>query len=92
GDLRLFAAARTALGRAWVRRTRVRHLRMDCYRLTCPPAQLELFAADAAATRRQDCLMTAIDAVRRRFGPTAICCGSTLEGRWARLPVSRFAR
>ncbi len=93
GDPRLFAAARTALGRAWVRRIRVRHLRVTCDRLTCPPAQLELFAADAAATRQQERLMTAIDAVRRRFGPTAIRCGRTLEGRLSPLsPFGRFAR
>lgn len=79
GDPSLFAAARAALHRAWRRRVRVRHLRVVCDRLTYPPAQLELFVADAAAGQRHDRLMTALDAIRRRFGPEAVSFGRTLE-------------
>jgi DNA polymerase-4 len=78
-DPQLFAAAQTALCRAWLRRVRVRHLRLVCSRLTYPPAQLELFATDAAAGRRDDRLTAALDAIRRRFGSGAVNLGRTLE-------------
>ncbi|MFO7686752.1 MAG: hypothetical protein R6V60_11720 [Desulfobacterales bacterium] len=77
-DPSLFAAARAALHRAWIRRVRIRYLRVVCNRLTYPPAQLELFGADAGANQRHDHLMTALDAVRRRFGPQAVAIGRTL--------------
>jgi DNA polymerase IV len=77
-DPSLFAAARAALHRAWIRRVRIRYLRVVCNRLTYPPAQLELFGADAGTNQRHDHLMTALDAVRRRFGPQAVAIGRTL--------------
>ena len=42
-DFRLFEAARSAFQAAFVRRVRVRHLRLMADGLTFPPAQLELF-------------------------------------------------
>ena len=78
GDPSLFTAARTALDRAWVRRVRVRNLRVVCDRLTYPPAQLDLFVEDAAVSQRHDRLMTTLDAIRRRFGPEAVSFGRTL--------------
>jgi DNA polymerase-4 len=78
-DFRLFAAAQSALYRAWVRRVRIRNLRLVCDRLTFPPAQRRLFTDDAAAQqRRQKALGAAIDAVRRRFGHDAVRMGRTL--------------
>jgi DNA polymerase-4 len=78
-DFRLFAAAQSALYRAWVRRVRIRNLRLVCDRLTFPPAQRELFADDAAARQyRQETLVAAIDAIRRRFGHDAVRVGRTL--------------
>lgn len=78
-DFRLFAAARSALYRAWMRRVRIRNLRLVCDRLTFPPAQRALFSDDATAgQRRQEALVTAIDAVRRRFGRDAVKVGRTL--------------
>jgi DNA polymerase-4 len=79
GDPRLFTAARAALHRAWVRRVRVRNLRVICDRLTYPPAQLDLFVEDAAAGLRHDRLMTTLDAIRHRFGPEAVSFGRTME-------------
>jgi DNA polymerase-4 len=78
GDPGLFTAARVALHRAWVRRVRVRNLRVICDRLTYPPAQLDLFVEDAAAGLRHDRLMTTLDAIRRRFGPEAVSFGRTM--------------
>jgi DNA polymerase-4 len=77
-DCFLFAAAASALGRAWTRRLRIRHLRLVCDRLVPPPAQLELFAADRETRRRRHDLVAAIDAVRGRFGFGAIRVGRTL--------------
>jgi DNA polymerase IV len=77
-DLILFALARRTLQTAWTRRVRVRHMRLVCDRLIFPPAQLELFAADRKEKDRRAGLITAIDAVRRRFGSEAVRLGRTL--------------
>ncbi|MBI9084408.1 MAG: hypothetical protein JEZ11_12480 [Desulfobacterales bacterium] len=78
-DARLFAAARTALGRAWTRRVRIRRLTLTFDRLTFPPAQLSLFDADRAVVLREDRLAQTIDAVRERFGGDALKVGRTLR-------------
>jgi DNA polymerase-4 len=96
-DFGLFAAARSALYRAWVRRVRIRNLRLVCDRLTFPPAQQALFS-DAAAVRqrRHETLTAAVDAVRRRFGDNALRYGRTpgaLPPAFSRLsPLGRLAR
>jgi len=77
-DLVLFELARRTLQLAWTRRVRIRHMRLICDRLIFPPAQLELFAADQKETGRRCGLITAIDAVRQRFGNEAIRMGRTL--------------
>jgi DNA polymerase-4 len=77
-DLYLFAAAQTALQRAWIRRVRVRHLRLITDRLTYPPAQLELFAQSGDHKEKTGRMMTVIDNIRSRFGPHAIRAGRTL--------------
>jgi DNA polymerase IV len=80
-DLRLFGLAQRALERAWVRRVRLRHLRLCCDRLTSPPAQLSLFASageGAARDARDDDLVAALDSIRGRFGDEAIRVGRTL--------------
>jgi DNA polymerase-4 len=77
-DLTLFELARRTLHLAWVRRVRIRHMRLICDRLIFPPAQLELFAADQKANDRRCGLITAIDAVRNRFGNEAVRLGRTL--------------
>jgi DNA polymerase-4 len=76
-DIILFAAARQALRLAWVRRVRVRHLRLVCDRLVFPPAQLALFGDDRQHAERCDRLIGAVDAVRRRFGREAVTVGRT---------------
>ncbi len=74
----LFELARRTLLLAWVRRVRIRHMRLICDRLIFPPAQLELFAADQKEDDRRSGLITAIDAVRHRFGHEAVRLGRTL--------------
>jgi len=76
-DFRLFKAAKLALTLAWTRRTRIRHMRLIYGRLTYPPAQLKLFADRNEETTHN--LMIALDAVRRRFGPSAVRVGRTLS-------------
>jgi len=77
-DLTLFELVRRTLQLAWVRRVRIRHMRLVCDRLIFPPAQLELFAADQKANEKRCSLITAIDAVRHRFGNEAIRMGRVL--------------
>ena len=77
-DLTLFALARRALHLAWIRRVRIRHLRLICDRLVFPPAQLELFVADRRADQKRSELVNAIDTVRQRFGHEAVRFGRTL--------------
>jgi DNA polymerase-4 len=77
-DFVLFAAARCAFHRACCRRIRLRNLRLTADRLAYPPAQRELFAAPEQNRRRREDLISALDAVRRRFGTDAIQTGRTL--------------
>ena len=78
-DFRLFAAARTALERAWTRRVRVRHIRLACDRLRSPPAQLELFPKYRNQQETEDNLIATLDAIRGKFGHEAIRVGRTLS-------------
>jgi len=77
-DLTLFELARRTLQLAWVRRVRIRHMRLICDRLIFPPAQLELFAADQKANDNRSGLITAIDSIRHRFGNESIRMGRVL--------------
>jgi DNA polymerase-4 len=77
-DLTLFKLARRTLMLAWTRRVRIRHMRLICDRLTFPPAQLELFAAEQKETQKRDNFVIAIDRIRRRFGKHAIQVGRTM--------------
>jgi DNA polymerase-4 len=77
-DLTLFELARRTLRLAWTRRIRIRHVRLICDRLTFPPAQLQLFAADQKQNEQRDNLISSIDRIRRRYGGEAIQLGRTL--------------
>jgi DNA polymerase-4 len=77
-DLTLFELARRTLRLAWTRRIRIRHVRLICDRLTFPPAQLELFAAEQKQTEHRDNLISAIDRIRQRFGQDAVQVGRTM--------------
>jgi DNA polymerase-4 len=77
-DITLFEVAGRALDRAWMRRVRVRRLRLVCDRLVFPPAQLELFPSERRRFDQRARLISALDAVRRRFGGDALKVGRTL--------------
>jgi DNA polymerase-4 len=77
-DITLFEVAGRALDLAWVRRVRVRRLRLVCDRLVFPPAQLALFDDDRQQAEKRDRLIGAVDAVRRRFGDDTLQVGRTL--------------
>ena len=77
-DFKLFRLAKAALDLAWMRRVRLRHLRLHCDRLTYPPSQLELFPEDPPEPPRAEGLVQALDRIRTRFGPETIRLGRTL--------------
>ena len=77
-DFALFALARRVLDLAWTRRVRLRRMTLICDRLTYPPGQRLLFAAERRAAERQDRLVTAMDRIRQRFGDGALAMGRTL--------------
>jgi DNA polymerase-4 len=77
-DLTLFALARRTLLLAWTRRVRIRHVRLVCDRLTFPPAQLDLFAAERKKKKDRDNLILTIDDIRNRFGHEAVRFGRSL--------------
>ena len=77
-DLTLFELARRTLRLAWTRRIRIRHIRLICDRLTFPPAQLELFAAEQKQKEQRNNLISAIDRIRQRFGNEAVQMGRTM--------------
>jgi len=77
-DLTLFALAKRALLLAWVRRVRIRHIRLICDRLTFPPAQLELFSTDREENKKRDNLIVAVDRIRQRFGNDVVRMGRVL--------------
>ena len=66
---------------AWVRRVRIRHLRLVCDRLTFPPAQMPLFAEDRNKDRVDEDLIKALDTIRGRFGKESIKVGRTLVNK-----------
>ena len=77
-DLSLFELGRRILRLAWMRRVRIRHMRLICDRLVFPPAQLKLFAADQKVDEKRCGLITAVDSIRHRFGNEALRFGRTL--------------
>ena len=77
-DFALHGLARTALGRAWTRRVRLRHLRLICDRLAAPSTQLSLLPQEQGRAHSQEQLVGALDRIRQRFGIESIRVGRTL--------------
>ncbi len=77
-DLTLFELARRTLQLAWTHRIRIRHVRLICDRLTFPPAQLQLFAAQQKKTDQRHNLIQTLDRIRNRFGKEAVQLGRTM--------------
>jgi len=87
-DITLFEVARPVLELAWARRVRVRRLRLACDRLVFPPAQMELFPAEAPQRETRDRLVGVLDAVRRRFGGDVLQVGRTLDTSQKKPPAT----
>jgi DNA polymerase-4 len=77
-DITLFEQARAVFRSAWHRRVRIRYLRLICDRLTFPPAQQPIFMEERHEADKRTALVTALDAVRDRFGEDAVGWGRTL--------------
>ena len=71
-DFVLHKLAMTALSRAWLRRTRLRTIRMSCDRIHRESPQLPLFPETVQGEKRQDRLLSAMDQIRARYGHGAI--------------------
>ncbi len=72
GDFLLKRLALAALQRAWMRRTRIRSCRLVCDRLQRQSTQLLLFPEQEGRELREKKVLTAVDALRGRFGHTVI--------------------
>lgn len=84
-DFRLFDIARELLQKTWMRRVRIRHLRIKVDRLTYPPVpQLNLFEDVRKEQDDKSNLIVAMDSIRNRFGFSAVNMGRTLSGLGAR--------
>lgn len=80
-DFLLFELAKEALYKAWLRRVRLRHLRLVCDRLVYPPAQMDLpFSLDSEQVKeaRREKLVLALDSIRQRHGGGSIRLGRGL--------------
>lgn len=77
-DRRLFFAARSAVAKAFRRRTAVRRIVLELCDFSMPARQLSLFSWEDAALDREEKLQKALDAVRNRFGREAIAWGKGL--------------
>lgn len=75
-DFALRRLAIDALQRAWLRRTRLRGVRLVCDRLHRQSPQLSLFPETGAQERRQEKLLGAMDTIRSRFGHGLIAMGN----------------
>jgi DNA polymerase-4 len=71
-DFRLFAVAKTVLEMAWKRRVRIQRLSLVGDRLTASPAQMTLFGGYEQDRQKSDNLISALDAIRNRFGSNAV--------------------
>ena len=74
-DFVLRQLALSALERAWLRRTRLRTVRMVCDRLHMQSPQLPLFPETEVREQRREKLLSAMDVIRSRFGHGLIGAG-----------------
>lgn len=80
-DFTLHQLALTALQRAWVRRTRLRGLRLLCDRLHRISPQLPLFPEGDRQKYHEEKLLGALDAVRGKYGPGLLVTGRQPIGK-----------
>lgn len=74
-DFVLVDLALLALRRAWLRRTRIRHCQLSCDLFQKESPQLSLFALDTKVEQKQKVLLTALDAIKKKYGARSILTG-----------------
>ncbi len=80
-DFTLFEVAQDLLHKAWMRRVRIRHMRLRLDRLSYPtPPQLDLFEDIRKEQNDKHELVATLDAIRDRFGTDAVRMGRTISG------------
>ncbi len=80
-DLRLFLTLQPALEALVKRRVAVQRIILELSRFSMPFRQMALFSMEEPEAERERSLQTALDHVRRRFGPRAVSWGRTLADR-----------
>ncbi|WP_419175686.1 DNA polymerase Y family protein [Desulfosediminicola sp.] len=78
-DFGLRQLAMLALKRAWIRRTRLRSVRLVCDRLHRQSPQLSLFPETTVKERSQEKVLSAMDTIRARFGHSLINIGGARQ-------------
>ncbi len=76
-DMVLFKSCTNLLEKAWLRRVRIRHMRLICQRQQLCAAQGELFSRPSKSCRQTQ-LVNTMDRIREKFGGSAIRTGLTL--------------
>ena len=74
-DITLFKVSQSLLKKAWLRRIRLRHMRLSCPTPVQPQAQMAIFSEVQAATEKRDAVIGAVDHIRQRFGEKAVQMG-----------------
>ncbi|MFP4533632.1 MAG: hypothetical protein ACLFNS_13195 [Desulfobacterales bacterium] len=77
-DITLFAVARALLEKAWIRRVRLRLVRLTCPKPVHPQAQMDLFSEAHAVKEKREAVIGAVDHIRNRFGQGSIQMGRVL--------------
>ncbi|MDT8395712.1 MAG: DNA polymerase IV [bacterium] len=91
GDRALFENARRLYDRACERRVRVRSMRLLCEKITEPQRQIEMFEQGSRPKSQSESVQAALDAVRNRFGMSAVGWGRTaVQVQGAECRVQRF--
>ncbi|MCP4024629.1 MAG: hypothetical protein GY729_22505, partial [Desulfobacteraceae bacterium] len=76
-ELILFKKLIPLLYKAWKRRTRIRHMRLVCDKLTAPEVQMDIFSNKAKIQKQRHLALT-MENIRQRFGKNAIKPGLAL--------------
>lgn len=75
-DFTLQSMSLLILKRAWGRRVRIRRFRLSCERLHRKSPQLPLFTERPDSDRRRECVLSALDRVRKKYGADSVRFGS----------------
>ncbi len=78
-DFTLQSMSLIVLQRAWNRRARIRSCRLSCERLHRKSPQLSLFPDRPDSDRKKECVLSALDRVREKFGADSVRFGSQVR-------------